>query len=230
MRHQQQRHAVRTHLGDALQALVLERLVADREDLVREQDVGLHVDGDREAEAHVHPRRVVLDRRVDERLELREPHDAVVASPRVAVREAEQARVQVDVLGAGQIGMEADAELDQRRDAAVRRDRARRRPQDAGDDLQQRALARAVGPEQRDGLAARDRQRHAVERAERFAMRTPARVEDADQPRLQVPHAVVQDREVLRHVVEADHRPPGDTHARGSSDHSRSTRRCAWRQ
>ncbi len=52
--------------------LLLERRVADREDLVDEEDLGLEVRGDREGQPHVHAARVVLDRSVDELLDLRE--------------------------------------------------------------------------------------------------------------------------------------------------------------
>ena len=47
-------------LVDPVEALALERLVADRQHLVDEQHVGVDVHGDREAEAHVHARGVVL--------------------------------------------------------------------------------------------------------------------------------------------------------------------------
>ena len=62
---------------DAVEALALERLVADREHLVDEEDVGVDVDGDREPEPHVHARRVVLHLLVDELLELGEVDDLV---------------------------------------------------------------------------------------------------------------------------------------------------------
>ena len=64
----------------------------------------------------------------------------------------------------------------------AKRDRARHRPDDARDRPQRRGLARAVGAEQRDDLAGRDRQvhvahdggvvvagRHALDGEERFA-------------------------------------------------------------
>ena len=60
-----------------VEALALERLVADGEHLVDEQDVGIDVHGDREAEPHVHARRVVLHLLVDEPLELGELDDVV---------------------------------------------------------------------------------------------------------------------------------------------------------
>ena len=70
----------------AVEALALERLVADREHLVDEQHVGIDVDGDCEAEAHVHARRVVLHLLVDEPLELGELDDVVEPLHRCRVR------------------------------------------------------------------------------------------------------------------------------------------------
>ena len=63
---EEDRAALALELLDPVDALALERLVADRQHLVDEQDVGLDVDGDREAEPGVHARRVVLDLVVDE--------------------------------------------------------------------------------------------------------------------------------------------------------------------
>ena len=108
----------------ALEALLLERLVADREHLVDEQDVGLDVDGDGEAEAHVHARRVVLHRRVDELLELGEGDDLVEARLDVALGQAEDRAVEVDVLAPGELGVEAGAQLEQRRHPPAHADHA----------------------------------------------------------------------------------------------------------
>ena len=73
------RAAVASELLDLLGAPPLEALVADGEHLVDEQDLGLDVGGDGEAEAHEHARRVVLHRRVDELLEPGELDDVVEA-------------------------------------------------------------------------------------------------------------------------------------------------------
>ena len=70
-------------LMHTVEALALEGLVADGEHLVDEQNVGIDVHGDREAEAHVHARGVVLHLLVDEPLELGELDDVV--EPRVDV-------------------------------------------------------------------------------------------------------------------------------------------------
>ena len=64
-------------LAHLAQAFLLEGGVADREDLVDEQDLRLEVRGDGEREPHVHPARVALDRRVEEALDLGEVDDLV---------------------------------------------------------------------------------------------------------------------------------------------------------
>ena len=102
-------------LLDAVEALLLEDLVADRQHLVDEEDVGVDVDGDGEAEPHVHARRVVLHLLVDEVLELGEADDVVEVLLDLLAGDAEERGVDVDVLAAGEVGVEAGAELEQRR-------------------------------------------------------------------------------------------------------------------
>ena len=113
---------------ELLEALLLERGVADREHLVDEQDVGVDLDRNREAEPHAHARRVVLELEVEELLELGEGDDLVEALARLLAREPEHDRVDEHVLARGQLGVEADAELDERRQAAVDVDARPRRP------------------------------------------------------------------------------------------------------
>ena len=123
---EQDRPAAVLELGDLAEALALELLVADGEHLVEQQHVGLDVRGDREAEAHVHARRVGAHRQVDELLELGERDDLVhhLAHPRA--RQAVDRAVQVDVLAPAEVRVEAGAELEQRRDAAAGLDAAGR--------------------------------------------------------------------------------------------------------
>jgi len=74
----------------AFHALLLESFVPDGEYLVDEQHVRLDVHRDREAEAHIHARRVETNLVVDELLELRERDDVVEATLDLAAREAQQ--------------------------------------------------------------------------------------------------------------------------------------------
>ena len=61
--------------------------------------------------------------------------------------------VQEDVFAAGEFGVESRAQFQQRGDAPARHHASLGGLQDAGDDLQQRALAGPVGPYQRQRLA-----------------------------------------------------------------------------
>src|SRR5919106_104650 len=159
-----ERAAVLLEREDPPEALPLERLVADGEDLVEEEDVGIQESGDGEAEAHGHPGRVRADRPVDRVLELGEGDDLVEALADVRTAQALDRAVQVNVLAAGEVGVEAGAELEQRSDPALGADAARRRLDDPRDDPKQGRLPRAVPADEADRLAARDVHRDVAER------------------------------------------------------------------
>jgi hypothetical protein len=74
----------------------------------------------------------------------------------VAALEAVDRGVQVDVLDAGELGVEARADLDQRADAALDLERAGARREDAGDQLQERGLPGTVPADDAERLPARD--------------------------------------------------------------------------
>ncbi len=106
---------------DPVDALALERLVADREHLVEEQDLRVDVDRDREAEPHVHARGVRADRQVDEALELAELDNLVEPAVDLLLPEPVDRGAEVDVVAAGEVLVEAGAELEQRADPTRRR-------------------------------------------------------------------------------------------------------------
>ena len=83
-----------------------------------------------------------------------------------ALRHAEDGAVEEDVLAAGQLAVEAGADLEQRADAAVDPGRARGRLDDARQQLQKRALAGAVQADDADVLAAADLERRVPQRPE----------------------------------------------------------------
>ena len=114
------------HVAHLAEALALERGVADGQHLVDDQDLRLEVRRDGEGEPHVHAARVALDRRVEELLDLGEGDDLVELAIDLGLAHAEDGAVEVDVLAAGQLGVEAGADLQQRADAARRSRPARR--------------------------------------------------------------------------------------------------------
>ena len=110
---------------DDAEALALEVLVADREDLVEQEHVGLEERGDREPEPHRHAARVGADGPVDRVLDLGERDDLVEALADLGSAKALDRAVQEDVLAAREVGVKARSELEQRADPAARPGRAR---------------------------------------------------------------------------------------------------------
>src|SRR4029450_9386396 len=118
MRHERDRLALPTKLEDPVDALALEGLVPDGEHLVEQQDLCVHVDGDREPEAHVHPSGVRPYRQIDEALELAQFPNPVEPAIDLVLAQSVDRRAQVDVVAAGELVVEAGAELEQRANTA----------------------------------------------------------------------------------------------------------------
>ena len=97
----------------------LELRVADGEHLVDEQDLRLEVGRDGEREPDVHAARVALDRCVDEPLDAGELDDVVEAPLDLPALHPEDRTVEVDVLAAGQLLVEARPDLEQAADATT---------------------------------------------------------------------------------------------------------------
>jgi hypothetical protein len=153
--------------GDVLhlaETLLLELCVADREHLVDEQDLRLQVRRDRESEPDLHPARVALDRRVEELLDAGELDDRVELALDLGAAHAQDRAVQVDVLAAGQLRVEAGADLEQRADPPAQLGAALRRLGDPREQLQERALAGAVRADQAEHLALLHLERDVAER------------------------------------------------------------------
>src|SRR5207253_4398000 len=117
-----------------------------------QEHVGPDMDGDREPEPHLHPGRVRAHGKVDEAIELREVHDLLEPFVDHAALEAVDRPAQVDVLTTGEVRVEAGAELEQRADGAANLDSSGRRAEDAGDQPEERRLARAVPAHESDRL------------------------------------------------------------------------------
>ena len=128
-------HASPLELEDALDAFPLEGLVPDGEHLVEEQDFCIDVDGDREPEAHVHARGVRSNWQVDEALELAELDDRVEPAVDLLFAQAVDRCAQVDVVAAGEVRVEAGAELEQCTDPAGNGETATRGPEDTASSL-----------------------------------------------------------------------------------------------
>ena len=205
--------ASRPHVLERLEALLLEVGVADRERLVDEEDVERHLDRDREGEAQQHAGRVVLQLLVDEALEPGELEDRVEPFLDLALVEPDQHRIDLDVRPGAELGVEADAELDEGREPPADPHRPGVGPVDAGKHLEQGALAAAVGAHDAEELPLRDGERDVAERVVALVAHPPQRMREV---LLQPRALLVRDPERLRDVDDVDRR---------AVDHARSARR-----
>src|SRR5689334_16680426 len=193
VRHEDEGAPVALQLGEALEGAMRERLVADGQHLVHEQDVGIRMRRDRKPEPYRHPGRVGLHGLVEEVLDPREADDLREPARDLPLREAEQQSRDLDVLAARDLGVEPGAELEQRGEAAADLDAAARRPHDAGHQLQQGRLPGAVRADDAERLAGGGVERDAVERRDRpaarrtGAARKQGRLERAVRPAAEAP-------------------------------------------
>jgi len=147
MTHKQHRSSALRHLAHLAQALLLELRVADGEHLVHDQDLRVQVGGHGEGEAHVHAAGVALHGGVQELFHAGEVHDGVELTLDLLALHAQDGAVQVDVLAAGQLRVEAGADLQEASHATIHDDLAGGGLGDAGEDLEQGGFARAVSPD-----------------------------------------------------------------------------------
>ena len=129
------------HLADGF---LLEFGITDGEDFVDDEDFGVEVCGDGEAEADGHTTGIALDGCVDIALTAGEADDLVELAGNLLLGHAKDQGVHVNVFPPGELGIKAAAQLQQRRDRAGYGDRALIRGENACDQLQQGGLAGAV--------------------------------------------------------------------------------------
>ena len=127
----------------------------------------------------MHARGVVLELELLELAQLGEVDHGVVAGARLARGEPHHDPVEHDVVARGEVGVEADAQLDEGRQAPVHPDPAAVDAVDPGQALQQRALAAAVAPGDPEELALAHVEGDVVERLEGLVAGAAQRVERA---------------------------------------------------
>ena len=147
-------------LGELIETLQAEPCITDREHLVHQENVGVDVDRHGEPEPHVHAGRVCLDRRVDEVFQLRKFHDLVETVADLTTGQPQHDAVDEHVLATGDLRVEPGAQLDQCRYPSVHTHAAAGGFRDPGDELEQRALARTVSPDDPEARPFRHRHRH----------------------------------------------------------------------
>ena len=121
-------------------------------------------------------------------------------------------RIEVDVFPASQFRVEADAELNHGPDlrATANQHPSGRRTMDAGNEFEQRALARAVPAHEAKRFAAADRERDVAQRPEVLYAWPVALVDCSQDARLQRMCAIVMNVETLRYLFGDNERSISD--------------------
>ena len=148
MRAEQERPAGRQKIHNPVGALGLEALIAHREGLVDDQDIGLGRRGDRERESQEHARGVGANRLVDEVAEFRELDDCVRALGDFLSGEPLGRAGEKDVLATGELAMKPRTQFQDGTDPAANLERAFARNGGPRGHGQKRALAGTVVPDE----------------------------------------------------------------------------------
>ena len=190
------------HLVEGVGALLLEGGVADRQHLVDQEHVGVGLHHHREGEPDQHPRGVVLQFQVDEFLELGELDHRVEAAARVSFGVSPIITpLRTTFSRAVSSRLKPTPELDERGQPPGDPDRAGVGPVDAGEQLQQRALAGAVAADDAEELALADLEGDAVERLQLAVL---ARREGMHGPLFERVDPLGRDPEGLVQVLDLD--------------------------
>ncbi len=154
--HEQDREAEVGDLLDLVEALSLELLVANGEHLVDDEHLRFEMGRDREAQPHLHAAREVLHGCVDEALDPGELDDRVELLTHLGAAHPEDRSREEDVLPPREVDVEAGADLEQRADPPADLGPAFGRHRDARQELEQRALPRAVATDDPGHLSGHD--------------------------------------------------------------------------
>src|SRR5262245_55329694 len=105
----------------------------------------------------------MLDGRIHKVFNLGKGDNLIELMVDLRLRHAQNGPAQVKVLTSGELRMEASTDLEQRPHPSPNLCASGGRPGDARENLQQRALARAVAPDDADELPTLDLERHILE-------------------------------------------------------------------
>ena len=151
-----------------MEAALLEQRISHRQGFVHNQDVRLNLHLHCEGEPHEHTATVSLHGLFDELPNVRECGDIVKLLVDLRPGQSQDGRVQVNVLAAGELGVEARPQFQQGRDPSVDCNRAGGRLQSTHDDLQQRRFAGAIAAHDPDAFPFAHLERDVLEGEEVF--------------------------------------------------------------
>ena len=160
VRNEKKRGALLAVAADSPEALVLEVGVANRQGFVDNQDIGADRGGDREGHSNLHAARISSNRLIEifpdlcKRLDIRQQRTHGVGL------DAHQAACVRGVFAPGELGIEADAELEDGRDATPDLELPLGCAQGPCNQFEQGALPGTVRPDDADRLTGRNSERN----------------------------------------------------------------------
>ena len=193
--HEDDRHTPPLHLLEVAIALALKTDVSDRQCLVDDKYVGVHVDGGGEGQADIHTAGIGLDRPIDVLTDRRKRLDLGKFLIHAGAIHAHDGGIEIHVLASGKIGIESRAEFEKRRDATIAMDGARGRRQCPAKDFEEGRLPRSIGTNEADRLTPGNLEIHVRQGGKHLVADTLAATE-------QLHHAV--DRPAINPVILAD--------------------------
>ncbi len=140
----------------SVKAFALKCNVTHGEDLIDDEEVGIHGRRDGEAKAYLHARAVALHRGVDELFDLSKFNDAIELLAGACLGNSEDGAVQKNVFPTSEFWVDPCAHFDQWGNTAMHRHRPAGGLSDVGQVFQESALARAVRPDDADHLSRGD--------------------------------------------------------------------------
>ena len=191
------------HLLHTVLAAAFESLVAHGQDLVHDQDFGIHHGGYREAQAGLHAGGEVLDRGIQELPDLREINDLVEMFFHILPGMSQHRAVQKNVLPGCHLRVKTGAELDHGRDLAAHLHSPLVRLQNPGDRLKKGGFTGAVDPDQSPGFSFFYMQIHILQSHE--LLEHELMLDHLDRIFLQVRHLLAGKVEADRHMVHIDY-------------------------
>jgi hypothetical protein len=158
--------AVSRYIFHLSQTFFLERGVADSENFVDEENLRLEVRRNGKRQACVHAAAVSLRRSVDELLDLRKVHYLVESPRNLAPAHSENRAAEKNVLTACELRMKSGSNFEQRPDSAIDLGASVSRLRNARENLEQRALPRAISPDDSNDFAFANIEAHIAQRPE----------------------------------------------------------------
>src|SRR4029079_485341 len=111
-----------SHLAHLAQTFLLKLGIAHRQNLVDDKDLWLKMRGYGKSQPNRHSRRISLDGGIEKFLHLGECDDLIEFPFDLRARHPKDSPIEIDILAAGKLGVEAGANFQEARDAPLNRD------------------------------------------------------------------------------------------------------------